>query len=116
MLHAASPPLPVAPPSRALARAIDTIVSAYSSGRIEGGDRPFAVNFLLDTPAPLRDAELASLRQRLGEGRLERIEPIHTLAGRFVLACARGRLRGTVTLSPEADSGIQKLVLVAEGT
>jgi CubicO group peptidase (beta-lactamase class C family) len=111
MLHAASPPLPVASPSPALARAIDAIVAAYASGRIEGGDRPFAVNFLLDTPAPLRDAELAALKDRLGEGRLESIEPIHALAGRFVLACAKGRLNGTITLSPESDGGIQKLVL-----
>ena len=72
------------------------------------------MNFLLDAPAPLRDAELASLMERLGEGRLERIEPIHALAGRFQLACTRGRLTGTVTLSPEADSGIQRLVLAAE--
>ena len=112
-LHAASPPVLLAPPSPALARAIEAIVAAYASGHIEGGDRPFAVNFLLDTPAALRDAELAALKQRLGEGRLERIEPIHTLAGRFVLACAKGRLNGAVTLSPEADGGIQKLVLSA---
>ena len=38
------------------------------------------------------------------------------LAGRFVLACAKGRLHGTIALSPEADSGIQKLVLSAAGT
>lgn len=113
MLHAASPPLPVAPPSPALARAVDAIVAAYASGRIEGGDRPFAVNFLLDTPTQLRDAELASLKRQLGEGRLERVEPIHALAGRFVIACAKGRLNGTVTLGPEAGSGIQKLVLSA---
>jgi len=112
-LHAASPPAALADPSPALLRAVNAVVAAYASGSIEGGDRPFAVNFLLDTPAPLRDAELASLKQRLGEGRLERIEPIHALAGRFVLACAKGRLNGTVTLSPEADTGIQKLVLSA---
>lgn len=115
MLHEASPPLPVAPPSPALVRAIDAVVAAYASGRIEGGDRPFAVNFLLDTPARLRDAELASLKARLGEGRLERIEPVHALAGRFVLACAKGRLNGTIALSPEADSGIQKLILSPAG-
>ena len=114
-LHAAAPPPALAEPSPALVRAVQAIVAAYASGRIEGGDRPFAVNFLLDTPAPLRDAELASLKQRLGEGSLERIEPIHALAGRFVLACAKGRLNGSITLSPEADSGIQKLVLSVAG-
>ena len=112
-LHAASPPLPLPLPSPALARAIEAIVAAYASGRIEGGDRPFAVNFLLDMPAPLRNAELVSLKQRLGEGHLERIEPIHALAGRFVLACAKGQLNGTVTLAPEAGSCIQKLVFSA---
>lgn len=114
-LHAAAPPPALADPSPALLRAVKAVVAAYASGRIEGGDRPFAVNFLLDTPAPLRDAELVSLKQRLGEGRLERIEPIHALAGRFVLACANGRLNGTITLSPEADTGIQKLVLSPAG-
>lgn len=112
-LHAASPPPALAESSPALLRAVRAVVEAYASGRIEGGERPFAVNFLLDTPAPLRDAELASLKQRLGEGRLDRIEPIHALAGRFVLACAKGQLNGTVTLAPEADSCIQKLVFSA---
>ncbi len=110
-LHAAALPAAPADPSRALLRAVNAVVAAYVSGRIEGGDRPFAVNFLLDTPASLRDAELASLHRKLGEGRLDRIEPIHALAGRFAIVCQRGRLNGTVTLSPEADGGIQKLVL-----
>lgn len=115
ILHAASPPPAMATPSPALARAVDAIVAAYASGRIEGGARPFAVNFLLDTPAPLRDAELASLKARLGEGHLDRIEPIHALAGRFALTCAKGRLNGIVTLAPEAGSGIQKLALSVVG-
>lgn len=114
MLHAVSPPPALATPSPALALAVDAIVAAYASGRIEAPDRVFAVNFLLDTPAALRDAELAALKQRLGEGQLEKIKPIHALAGRFTVTCARGRLKGTVTLSPEADGGIQKLVLTAE--
>jgi hypothetical protein len=112
-LHAAAPPAALADPSPALARAVNAVVAAYASGCIEGGDRPFAVNFLLDTPGPLRDAELTALKRQLGEGRLERIEPIHALAGRFVLSCAKGRLNGTVILSPDADSGIQKLTLSA---
>jgi CubicO group peptidase (beta-lactamase class C family) len=114
-LHAAAPPAAPADPSPALLRAVNAIVAAYASGCIEGGDRPFAVNFLLDTPAPSRDAELAALKQRLGEGRLERIDPIHALAGRFVLTCAKGRLSGTLILSPESDGGIQKLELFASG-
>jgi hypothetical protein len=74
----------------------------------------FAENLLLDMPAPLRNAELAKLKQQLGEGRLDSIEPTHALAGKFVIACEKGRLRGAITLSPEAEPGIQKLVLTAE--
>jgi D-alanyl-D-alanine-carboxypeptidase/D-alanyl-D-alanine-endopeptidase len=114
MLHDADPKRPAVPPSAALTRAVEAIVAAYSEGRIEAAGPRFAVNFLLDMPARLRNAELAALKQSLGAGRLETIEPVHALAGRFTLACAQGRLRGTITLSPDAESGIQKLVLVAE--
>ena len=44
----------------------------------------------------------------------DRIEPEHALAGRFALACERGRLRGTIILSPEPEPGIQKLTFRAE--
>jgi D-alanyl-D-alanine-carboxypeptidase/D-alanyl-D-alanine-endopeptidase len=114
MLHDADPKRPAVLPSAALTRAVEAIVAAYSEGRIEVAEPRFAVNFLLDMPARFRNAELAALKQRLGEGRLESIEPVHALAGRFTLACAQGRLRGTITLSPDAEPGIQKLVLVAE--
>lgn len=114
MLHDAEPRRPAAAPSPALKRAIEAFVEAYAEGRIERAASCFAVNFLPDMPAPLRDKELAALKQRLGEGKLEAIEPVHALAGRFTLACARGRLRGTITLSPDAAPGIQKLVLSAE--
>ncbi len=114
LLHDADPKRPVATPSAALVRAIEAFVAAYAAGRIEAAAPVFAVNFLLDMPARLRDKELAALKQRLGEGRLESIEPVHALAGRFTLSCAHGRLRGTITLSPDAAPGIQKLVLVAE--
>jgi CubicO group peptidase (beta-lactamase class C family) len=102
------------PPSPWLKRAVEAVVSAYTAGRIETAASVFAENLLLDMPAPLRDAELARLKQQLGEGCLESIEPTHALAGRFVMACANGRLRGTIILSPEAEPGIQKLALRAD--
>jgi CubicO group peptidase (beta-lactamase class C family) len=109
MLYDAAPARPPVAPSTALKRAIDGIVAAYAAGRIEAAHVPFAVNFLLDTPPRLRDAELAGLKERLGEGALASIEPIHALAGRFTLACAHGNLKGTVILSPDPEPGIQKL-------
>ena len=74
----------------------------------------FAQNLLLDMPARLRNVELAALKQRLGEGRLESIVPVHALDGRFTMVCANGRLRGEITLSPDADPGIQDLTLEVE--
>jgi D-alanyl-D-alanine-carboxypeptidase/D-alanyl-D-alanine-endopeptidase len=114
ILHAAQPSKEPAKPSPALVRAVEAVVAAYDAGRIEVAEPLFAVNLLLDMPARLRNSELASLKEALGEGRLEAIEPTHALAGRFTLACAQGRLRGTITLSPEAEPGIQKLTLAAE--
>lgn len=114
LLHAAAPRPEPAVPSAVLARAIEGVVEAYSSGRIEAARVPFAVNFLLDFPVRLRDAELAGLKQKLGKGRLEKIEPVHTLAGSFVLACERGRLKGTIVLSPDPEPGIQKLTFAVE--
>jgi CubicO group peptidase (beta-lactamase class C family) len=102
------------PPSPWLKRAVEAVVAAYVVGRIETASPVFAENLLLDMPAPLRDAELARLKQQLGEGRLESIEPTHALAGRFVIACEKGCLRGTIILSPEAEPGIQKLALSAD--
>ena len=92
-----------------LKRAIEAVVVAYAAGSIEKAGTPFAENFLLDTPPKLRDAELARWKQRLGEARLEAIDPMHALAGKFTLICERGRLTGTIILSPDAEPGIQKL-------
>jgi CubicO group peptidase (beta-lactamase class C family) len=109
LLHEVAPKPEPPKPSAMLARAIDAVVAAYASGRIEVAEKILAVNFLLDMPARLRDVELASLKQRLGEGRLEKIEPLHALAGRFTLACERGRLQATIVLAPGLEAGIQKL-------
>lgn len=114
LLHAAAPKSEPPQPSATLKCAIEAIVAAYASGRIEDAAQSFAVNFLLDMPTRLRDVELASLKQRLGDGRLEKIEPLHALAGRFVLACARGRLQAMIVLAPGPEAGIQKLTFNAE--
>lgn len=114
MLHAAADRPAPAKPSAVLMRAVEAAVAAYGTGRIETAEPVLAVNLLLDTPVRFRNAELADLKRRLGDGRLEGIEPIHALAGHFTMTCLRGRLRGTVILSPDASPGIQKLTLTAE--
>jgi D-alanyl-D-alanine-carboxypeptidase/D-alanyl-D-alanine-endopeptidase len=104
-------PAPMAP-SPWLARAVNAVVVAYNAGRIEQAENLLAVNFLLDLPARLCNAHFASLKQHAGDGAVvESIEPSHKLAGRFTLKCAKGRLSGTIILSPDPQPGIQKLVL-----
>jgi CubicO group peptidase (beta-lactamase class C family) len=116
-LFLASQPKPAPlPPSPWLKRAVEAVVAAYAAGRIETASSVFAENLLLDMPPPLRNAELARLKQQLGEGHLDSIEPTHALAGRFVMTCDKGRLRGTIILSPEAEPGIQKLELRADAS
>lgn len=115
ILHDAAPKPAPAAPSPALRRAVDAAVAAYASSRIEDVADVCAPNLLLDTPLHLRNAELADLKRRLGEGAIENIEPTHALAGRVTLACARGRLTVTIALSPERQPGIQKLVFEVEG-
>jgi CubicO group peptidase (beta-lactamase class C family) len=114
LLHDAAPTPAPAAPSAALRRAAEAVERAYASGRFEDVADRCAVNLLLDTPPRHRNAELASLKARLGEGSLETIVPEHALAGRLVLACARGRLKAQVILSPEAEPGIQKLAFSIE--
>ena len=115
ILHEAAPKPPAVSPSAAFKRAVDAVVAAYASGRIEDVAEACAPNLLLDLPPPLRDAELADLKKRLGDGTVDAIEPTHALAGHLTLACARGRLKVAVTLSPERQPGIQKLVFEVEG-
>jgi hypothetical protein len=67
------------------------------------------VNLLPDEPAADRNAKLAALKARLGDGTLARIEPQHDLAGRFIATCAKGTLTGTVTLTPGPRPQIQTL-------
>ncbi len=113
--HRATPKPAPSLPSPALRRAIDAVLAACASGRIEDVADACAVNLLLDTPAGLRNAELADLRKRLGHvTTVAALEPEHALAGKLVLACERGRLKVELVLSPEAQPGIQKLVLTLE--
>ncbi|WP_395711092.1 serine hydrolase domain-containing protein [Reyranella sp.] len=113
--HRTAPKPAPAAPSPALRRAVDAVIAAYASGRIEDVADACAVNLLLDTPPDLRNAQLAELKQRLGGATtVAAIEPEHALAGHVVLACARGRLKVELVLSPEARPGIQKLTFTVE--
>ena len=88
---------------------------AYNAGRIEVAETgPRRQLPARHAGALSRSSSWPTLKQKLGEGRLEKIDGIHALSGRFTLACEKGRLTGTVLLSPEPGAGIQKLTLTVE--
>jgi CubicO group peptidase (beta-lactamase class C family) len=95
--------------SPALAEAVAAIVRCYDEGKVDSAAPLFAVNLLPDDPLEDRNAVLAKLKAKLGEGTLARIDPQHDLAGKFVLSCANGKLTGTITLTPGPRPGIQTL-------
>lgn len=102
--------------SPALAEAVAAIVRAYAAGKLDEAEPLFAVNLLLDEPAADRNAALAALKTRLGDGVLARIEPQHDLAGKFIMDCANGTLTGAVTLTPGPTPRIQTLSFEEAGT
>ncbi|MGZ5947980.1 MAG: serine hydrolase domain-containing protein [Caulobacteraceae bacterium] len=101
-------PRPVAV-SPALQAAAEAVAQAYAAGRLDGAAHRFADNLLPDGPLPSRNALLATLKAQFGEGRLERIEARHALAGRACLACENGRVACDIALIPGPDPKIQSL-------
>ncbi len=95
--------------SPALSEAVEMAVRAYAAGRLDDAEPLFAVNLLPDEPIADRNATLAKLKARLGDGALTRIDPQHDLAGKFVMTCEKGELTGTITLTPGPRPQIQTL-------
>jgi D-alanyl-D-alanine-carboxypeptidase/D-alanyl-D-alanine-endopeptidase len=114
LVHDALPARPGGEPSAAFRAAAEAIAHAYAAGAIEAAAPLLAANVLLDTWPAHRNAELAALRRRVGEGRLTSLEPADALSGDFVLTCAKGRVRGTLSLTPEPQPRIQALTLTPE--
>jgi serine-type D-Ala-D-Ala carboxypeptidase/endopeptidase len=101
-------PRPVAV-SSALQAAAEAVAQAYAAGRLDGAQAHFAPNLLADLPLAARNTRLGEVRAKLGEGRLDRIEPRHALAGRLWLACKRGEAGCDLALTPGAEPKIQVL-------
>lgn len=101
--------------SPALAEAVAAIVRCYGEGKLDSAAPLFAVNLLPDEPLEDRNAALAKLKAKHGNGTLARTEPQHDLAGKFVLDCATGTLTGTITLTPGPRSRIQTLIFASSG-
>jgi D-alanyl-D-alanine-carboxypeptidase/D-alanyl-D-alanine-endopeptidase len=101
-------PRPVAV-SPVLQAAANAVARAYAAGELEGAQAHFAANLLADLPLAARNGLLAEARSKFGDGRLDRIEARHALAGRVVLACERGEVACDLALTPGADPKLQVL-------
>lgn len=101
-------PRPVAV-SPALQAAAGQVADGFTAGRLDGIQAYFAPNLLADLPLEVRNRFLAELKSRLGDGRLDRIEARHALAGRLYFASERGEAACDLALTPGADPKIQAL-------
>jgi D-alanyl-D-alanine-carboxypeptidase/D-alanyl-D-alanine-endopeptidase len=101
-------PRPVAV-SPALQGAAEAVAQAYAAGRLDAAQSHFAPNLLADLPLAVRNRTLAKVRAKFGEGRFDRVEPRHALAGRLYLACERGEAVCDLALTPGVDPKIQIL-------
>lgn len=97
--------VPVAP---GLAQAYDAARAIWAKGDVEGA--PLAMNFLMDRDAGRWKAELAGLKQQLGNcPGAEAIAPISAMEGFFTWSCEKGRLKGRVQRAPTQNVTIQAL-------
>jgi CubicO group peptidase (beta-lactamase class C family) len=98
------------PLSGALQSAAAAISRIYESGDVLEVPEALAMNFLLDRGAPLRNRELADLKQKLG--RCQRASPAVSdtaMSAALSFACERGTLNARVILAPEIPTTIQTL-------
>lgn len=90
------------------------IAAIYAAGDIEAVRGSLAMNVLLDRDAARRNAELKTLKARLGTCRA--VEPIVTstaMSGLLSFPCASGTLRARVTLAPTTPVSFQTFELAA---
>ena len=95
--------------SPVLEAAAEAVAAAYAAGRLDAAQAGFAPNLLADLPLAARNRALQDLKAKLGEGRLDRMEARHRLAGRLILACEHGEAACEIALTPGADPKIQVL-------
>ena len=101
-------PRPVAV-SDVLHAAAGAVARAFAAGDLAACRAHFAPNLLADLPLEHRNRLLEGLKVQMGEGRIERIEARHRLAGRIHLACERGAVVCDLALTPGRDPKIQVL-------
>ena len=102
-------PMPI---SAALANAYRAAGSMYAAGSVTAEPDLLSMNFLLDRDADGWARDLAKLKARVGECESTlRVTATGALTGEFMWRCTRGRVKGSLELSPTRPPRIQELKL-----
>lgn len=98
------------PVSPAVAEAYAAAKAAYAAGNLGPLEGKLAINFLMDRSADNWTAELAELKEEVGECPAdEPLAPIGAMSTAFRLDCAKGKLDGILLLAPTTPPTVQAL-------
>ena len=98
------------PVSPAVAEAYAAAKAAYAAGNLGPLEGKLAMNFLMDRSADNWTAELAELKEEVGECPAdEPLAPIGAMSTAFRLDCAKGKLDGILLLAPTTPPTVQAL-------
>ncbi|WP_332766497.1 serine hydrolase domain-containing protein [Phenylobacterium sp.] len=107
-------PARMTPPSPALTQAAAIVAKIYAVGDVMAAREGLAMNLLLDSDAPHRNAELGQLKAELGACQpAPDIAAETAMSGRISYACERGRLQAQVLLAPTTPASLQVYTLAA---
>ena len=100
-------PVPVSP---AVAQAYAAAKAAYAVGNLGPLQGRLAMNFLMDRSAENWAAELAALKEEVGECPAdEPLAPMGAMSTAFRLNCEKGKIDGLLLLAPTTPATIQAL-------
>jgi serine-type D-Ala-D-Ala carboxypeptidase/endopeptidase len=98
------------PPGPLLQAMVPEVARAYAAGDVLAAREVLAVNVLLDRDAAHRNAQIAALKQKLGDCQPQAaIKASSALSGEFSYRCERGTLRVGLDLAPTIQPLLQRL-------
>jgi CubicO group peptidase (beta-lactamase class C family) len=98
------------PPSAPLQAMAAQVARVYAAGDVLVAREQLAANVLLDHDAAHRNAQLATLKQKLGScAPAAAIKASSALTAEFTYGCERGTLRASVDLAPTLQPLLQRL-------
>ena len=106
-------PVRAPPLSPALQATLAISQEIYDHADVMTDPQALAMNFLLDRSAALRNAEIATLREKYGDCRVAPASSTDSaLSGSFEFNCEKGKLKIELILAPTRQPQIQRLEFV----